>query len=552
MPTLRSLRAGLGCLALAALSWGCQDTTGTRALPTAPARHHLILDNTTPLLQTQVAQSYMIVCKDVPAGSPEATFTIRTDYMVGPLSVGGPEGAIPSTLTVSGAAGQCHWIFQAEDDPNFWVYEPADGIPAGWHLTGATVFVKDSAGVVTQKELTPEQMVNIRPFLNQIIGTPSCWIDLRVGCMVVVHNAPDASGSLTATKTAAGTYDRAIAWTLAKSVTPAAHTGTAGQTAGSSTWTVTATKSETLGNYRVAGQITVGNPTLVPVTFSVADQLNDGTVAAVTCPGYTVAAGGSVACTYTASPANGSATLNTATVLVVSPAGVQGTTATAPVSFAANVTGDGAVTLADPRFGSTQVISASKTVTFPEIFTCPADAGLYDANGKYVRTVTNTATLVGASTNLSRNASVQVTCTRQMFSGETAVGAGTPYPNTKNWFMYTPYTTAKVDLIAGQKYDAGDVYMSRSGSTTTIRIVMQNGFRWADVAESLKIQPFDKAPTDFLPPGSFLYKFTTLSQLAKTAGTTVAYNAATNTVVVTMPGTSAKFYGIHGDVLRPI
>lgn len=546
----RLLRAGLG-IALATLSWGCQDGPQVTTMPAAP-RLHMVLDIGSALSQTQVTQSYMIVCKDVPAGSPEATFTIRTDYMAGPLNVGGPEGNITSTLTVSGAAGRCHWIFQADDDPNFWVYEPADLVPPGWHLTGATVYVKDSAGVVTQKELTPEQLVNIRPFMNQVIGTPVCWIDLKVGCMVVVHNAPDGGATLTATKTAAGTYDRTVGWTLAKTVTPASHTGTAGQTAGSSTWTVTATKSQTLGNYRVTGTITVGNPGSVPVTFAVADQLDDGTTATVTCPGYTVAAGGSVSCTYTASPPNGSATRNTATISVVSPAGVQGTTASAPVSFTANLIGDDSVTLADPRFASTQVISASKTVTFPESFPCPGDAAKYDASGTYTRTETNTATLTGASTSLSRNASVQVTCTRVMWSDETATGAGTRYPNTANWFMYTPYTTSKVDLIAGQKYDAGDIYMSRSGSTTTIRIVMQNGFRWADVAENLKIQPFDSAPTGFVTPGSFLYKFTTLSQLAKTPGTTVTYSASTNTVIVTMPGTSAKFYGIHGDVRRPL
>ncbi|HET7232095.1 MAG TPA: hypothetical protein VFJ16_18965 [Longimicrobium sp.] len=555
MPPLRLLRAGLTGLVLATLAAACQDagrvTAPPTALPGAP-RHHEVLDITTPLSQTQVEQAYLIVCKDVPAGSPQTTFLIKTDYMAGPLSTGGPEGNITSRLTVSGSDGSCHRIFRADDDPNFWVFEPADSIPAGWHLAGATVYVKDSAGVVTQREITPQQLVNIRPLMNSFIAPPVCWIDVKVGCMVVVHNAPDAGGSLTATKTAAGTYDRTLTWTLAKSVTPSTLAGTAGQTAGTSTWTVTATRSESLGNYRVAGTISVGNPGTVPVTFAVTDQLDDGTTAAVTCPSNTVGAGGTVTCTYTALPAGGGATLNTATISVVSPAGVQGTTATAPVTFTPNVAGDSAVTLADPRFGSTQVISASKTVTFPESFPCPSDATLYNANGIFTRTATNTATLTGASTTLSRSASVQITCTRVMWAGETAVGAGTRYPNTANWFMYTPYTTSKVDLIAGQKYDAGDVYMSRSGSTTTIRIVLQNGFTWAEVAENLKIQPFDSAPTGFVTPGSFLYKFTTLSQLAKAPGTTVTYNASTNTVVVTMPGTSARFYGIHGDVRRPL
>jgi hypothetical protein len=140
----------------------------------------------------------------------------------------------------------------------------------------------------------------------------------------------------------------------------------------------------------------------------------------------------------------------------------------------------------------------------------------------------------------------------QSWSDETATGAGPRYPGSRNWFMYTPYTTSKVDLIAGQKYDAGDIYMSRSGSTTTLRIVLQNGFRWADVDESLKIQPFDQAPTTYLQPGAFQYKFTTLSQLAKTPGSTITWNAATNTVIVTLPGTTARYYGIHASVQHPL
>ena len=120
------------------------------------------------------------------------------------------------------------------------------------------------------------------------------------------------------------------------------------------------------------------------------------------------------------------------------------------------------------------------------------------------------------------------------FQGETAVGAGIRYPNTSNWFMYTPYTTNKVDLIAGQHYDAGDIFMSRTSTHTTFRIVMQNGFTWAGAAENLKINPFASAPTAWLQPGAFLYKFT----------------VSGNTVVVTIPGTSARFYGIHGDVGR--
>jgi uncharacterized repeat protein (TIGR01451 family) len=136
----------------------------------------------------------------------------------------------------------------------------------------------------------------------------------------------------------------------------------------------------------------------------------------------------------------------------------------------------------------------------------------------------------------------------RLWEDETATGRGTLYPGTSNWFMYTGYTTSKVDLIAGQHHDAGDIFMSRSGSTTTIRIVLHDGWRWEPgVEEALKIHPFDRAPQTYLEPGGFQFKFT-LPNVAKFAGTTVTQSG--NTVIVTLPGTSAKFYGIHGDIQR--
>ena len=336
---------------------------------------------------------------------------------------------------------------------------------------------------------------------------------------------------LTASKTAAGSFNRTIGWTLAKTVAPASHSGQAGQVAGTSTWNVVATKTVTDGPASVAGTITVGNPNAFAVSFSVADVLNDGTTASVTCPNSSVAAGGSVVCTYSASPAGMTATLNTATVSVT---GQSAVVATAPVSFTANVSGDASTTLADARFTYSQSISNSATVPFPETFTCPSDASLYNASGIYTVTHPNTATLTGASTNLTASASVTVTCTRQMWAGETATGAGTRYPNTSNWFMYSPYTTSKINLIAGQFYDAGDIYMSRTTTHTTIRIVLHAGWRWAPVAQNLKIQPFDSAPRTYVEPGTFQYKYT----------------VSGNTITVTIPGTRARFYGIHGDVER--
>ena len=162
-------------------------------------------------------------------------------------------------------------------------------------------------------------------------------------------------------------------------------------------------------------------------------------------------------------------------------------------------------------------------------------SGLLSGTPSTTGSFSYTVTVTDKDGNTGSGGTCAVTI-KPRFAGETAVGAGIPYPNTKNWFMYTPYTTSKVDLIAGQHYDAGDIYMSRSGGNTIIRIVFQNGFSWADVTGNLKINPFNSAPTDYLQPGAFQYHF----------------NVTGNTVTVTIPGTSAKFYGIHGDVLRPL
>jgi hypothetical protein len=354
---------------------------------------------------------------------------------------------------------------------------------------------------------------------------------------------------LTVTKTAAGRYDRTYRWTLAKTVDDNSHAGWAGLVAGSSTWSVSTTRSVVDSNYAVTGQIEITNPNGFAVAFSVSDVLSDGTEASVSCPGDSVAAGATVTCSYSASPSGSTATLNTATVTSTT-TGVDGGVATAPVTFSANVTGDPTVTLGDVRFGYSQLISAATSPTFPETFTCPANTGQY-VNGLYTFNVVNTARLVGANTNLSASATVTVTCRAEVWKDETAVGAGTRYPGSSNWFMYSPYTTSTINLIAGQKYDAGDITMWRTGSGSTartwIRITLHSGFRWAAVPEVLKVQPFNTRPTRYYEPGSFLYKFTAPST-SNNANATVSFSGST--VTVSMLGTSAQFYGIHGSVQR--
>jgi hypothetical protein len=122
--------------------------------------------------------------------------------------------------------------------------------------------------------------------------------------------------------------------------------------------------------------------------------------------------------------------------------------------------------------------------------------------------------------------------------GETATGAGALYPGAGNWFMYTPYATEKVDLIAGQNFDAGDISMSRDATSTYIEITLHDGFRWAAVPANLKIQSFPSAPARYVQPGQFASKF--------------SVNQSQSTYTAKIAGTTANFYGIHADVERDV
>jgi hypothetical protein len=358
---------------------------------------------------------------------------------------------------------------------------------------------------------------------------------------------------LTATKTANGSYDRTITWDLTKTVDDNYHSGLAGDSF-NSIWTVTATKNDqALSNFNVAGDITIKNPNGFPVNFSVTDELDDTTVADVDCdpntegnqdsgtvPAKVDTTDGSATCTYSASPPIKSATLNTAHVTTSNTDGVEGTKAEKTITWTENVKGDNSVTLADPRFTYSELISGNTTKTFPETFTCPTDRASYDANRSYTKTFTNTATLKGDNTDKTASATVTLKCTYPWVS-ETATGFGDKYTGTSNWFMVTKFPTPTdpqvVNLIAGQKYDAGDITFTRNG-TTTIKIALDaNNFRFANVANNLKIKNFSTAQPQYVAPGSFPYKFN-CSQALSTCTATGLPNAA--------------YYGIHVDVERKL
>lgn len=305
-------------------------------------------------------------------------------------------------------------------------------------------------------------------------------------------------------KTASGFYDRTVTWTLMKSASPTTFSGFASEIAGSTTWTVTATKIETLGNYQVTGTIIVNNPNTFPVEFSVTDVLNDGTQSSVNCPTYTASANSNVTCTYTAAPNDGSATLNTVTVTSLTD-GVSGANATAGVAFSETLIGYDSGTLSDDRFEYSEVISTSKTKTFDETFVCPVDDGQY-VNGQYHFSEVNTAALNG-NINLAATATVNISC-EKTGKGETAWAEGAVYPGHV-WFMYTPYNgnAQTVNLIAGQNHIAGTVSFSNPvNQDVTITISLLPGWQFENGLENVKIERYQSAPTAKPKPGQFTHK----------------------------------------------
>lgn len=223
-------------------------------------------------------------------------------------------------------------------------------------------------------------------------------------CYAEAPALPQPLQPLTATKTAAGTFGSMITWELTKTVTPNSHSGATGDTF-SSTWTVTATKTETPAHFVVEGEITIANPNQIPVSIVIEDVLDDDTTAMVICPETgdhtgTVPAGRDLVCSYSAQPEDNSATGNTATVSSLTD-GVPGATATTEVVWTETVTGDEETLLEDARFGLSETIAETTTRTFTEQFGC-SDGGTFAES--------NTATLTGSETDLTASAQVTVEC----------------------------------------------------------------------------------------------------------------------------------------------
>jgi hypothetical protein len=120
--------------------------------------------------------------------------------------------------------------------------------------------------------------------------------------------------------------------------------------------------------------------------------------------------------------------------------------------------------------------------------------------------------------------------------GETAWAAGTRYQNPGNWATYTPYAAdSTVTLYAGQTLDAGTVHLSAPvDDIVTITITLNAGWRFADVAENVKIQDYYVAPSGNPAPGLFDWK-------GYATGSPFEIEVPLN-----------NFYGVHVDVEQEV
>ena len=119
------------------------------------------------------------------------------------------------------------------------------------------------------------------------------------------------------------------------------------------------------------------------------------------------------------------------------------------------------------------------------------------------------------------------------YQDETAWAAGSRYVTQGNWATYTPYVAnTPVNVFAGQNYLVGTVTFSEVvDGKVTITLAALNGARLQSVAESVKIQGYETAPSGNPAPGLF-----------------TTYKGNETTVIVD----AYACYGIHLDVQRVV
>ncbi|NMB69574.1 MAG: hypothetical protein GYA20_12525, partial [Chloroflexi bacterium] len=197
----------------------------------------------------------------------------------------------------------------------------------------------------------------------------------------VVVNCTEIEYGLTVTKTADTSFKRTYDWNIAKSSSVSSLTLSPGQVF-AVPYTVTASVTGyTDSDWAVSGSINVYNP--APFAQSIAsvnDVVSDGINASVNCGvsfPYSLAAGATLTCTYSAALPNAMDRLNTASATLVGGAQYTGT---ATVSFAAAAMTeiDECINVSDSLYGNLGSVCASAS---PVTFNYSYNVGPYDVCG---------------------------------------------------------------------------------------------------------------------------------------------------------------------------
>jgi hypothetical protein len=351
---------------------------------------------------------------------------------------------------------------------------------------------------------------------------------LLVSVTAVLAAETEDEYELVVKKTAVTSFTRTYTWEIDKSVDIAEWELYEGQS-GTSEYTVALTRSVVDSDFLVTGRISFLNPhpTEAAVIESVSDLISPDIVAEVECGRtfpFSLPAGYSFVCTYSANLPDAATRTNTATVTTSGV--VKGNFATATVDFSRATkteVGFPTITVDDSWYGDLGSFSASGLVSYSRTFTC------FDDKGEHI----NTATI--NETGQSSSAAVMVICkeVEKVCQEETAWAAGSRYVSRGNWATFTPFNgeAKTVTLFAGQTMDAGSVHFSAPvDGKVTITIELNAGWEFQDDPENVKIQDYEFAPSGNPSPGEFDHKgFAT--------GSSFSIEVPLN-----------NFYGVHVDV----
>ena len=243
---------------------------------------------------------------------------------------------------------------------------------------------------------------------------------------------------LSVSKDASTSRTRTYNWTIDKSVDPDAWSLFDGDT-GTSDYSVTVTKtSSTDSAWHVSGSITINNPNpdRAADLTQVVDSMTGGINATVDCPSLTVAAGGSLVCTYSADLPDGTTRTNTATATqqnydfasdgTPTDSGTTDYSGTASVDFTNATTTEvnASVDVTDTKEGTLGTISDTHTFTYDHQLDC-SSVSYTNGHGSY--TYGNTAEIT--QTGQQASASVAVDC----YQLDVAKDADTSFTRTYHW-----------------------------------------------------------------------------------------------------------------------